>query len=216
MATKAELEAAHRQCLGMVSEIDRRVVLRDHSGAIGVAVSSLSAVHASVTYQRRFVPSFPASVPTVDRLLWYAPCFFQARLIGLAERFYEAGTKAERRALPEMGMKLSAAHALLRRCDDLWQTMSQRPDSTVAADSRFPTDPSVFKLWVAAGLIYPTAPDPESGYAKVTDFTRVATGQCSRCGALRHAPTPDLVRPTRCAGCGHATEFALVSRRREG
>ena len=215
MATKAELEQAHRWCGAQASQIDQRVGAHDYLGAIQLAGVNLSCVHLSVSYQKRYLHTLSPPIPLIDRLLWYGPCFFQGGAIALAEQFYQKGTKTERAAIPEMEGKLAGAAALLRRCIYLWKAMSEPPDSVVSADAKSPSDPAIFQLWNTAGLIYLTKSAAKLGYAKITDFSRVATGKCFQCGAHRYAPVPELAQAAVCESCGKFAEFAIVNRHRE-
>ena len=215
MATKVELENAFRWCNAQTLQMQNRIANQDYFGAIDIGVSSLSNVHNSVSYQRRYLQAAVPAIGIVDQLLWYAPCFFRNQTIGQVEHFYKNGTKTEKDALPELLRKLDGARNLSKRCVALWQTLSESPDALAKPEPTSQFDVPIFQLWHGAGLVYLVPDQPRPGYAKITNFNRSATGKCFKCGALRNATTPVLAEHAACAACHRMADFAILNRRSE-
>ena len=216
MSSKVQLATAYDWCNAQVLRIQHQIAIHDYFVAIDICVSSLGNVHDSITYQRRYLYATAPTTTIIDQLLWYAPCFFRNNPIDQVELFYKNGTKAERDALPEMPRKLDVARNLSKRCVALWQLMSDTPDALASPDLTCELDSPVLRQWYNAGLIYVVPAQPRVGYAKITDFDRIATGKCFKCGAVRRATTAVLAEHAACTACHRMTDFAILNRRSEG
>ena len=216
MATKVELESAFNWCNAQRAQMQTRIANQDYFGAIDIGVVSLNSVHNSVTYQRRYLHEIAPAIAIVDNLLWYAPCFFRNQTIRQVEHFFRNGTKSEKDALPDMLRKLDVARNLSKCCVALWQKLSESPDAVAKPESTSEFDAAILQLWHSAGLVYLVPEQPRPGYAKITDFNRLATGKCFKCGAVRNATTTALAEHAACAACRSMTDFVILNRRSQG
>ena len=216
MATKLELEKAYHWCNRQAWQMQSRIANQDYVDAIDLGVSSLSFLHQSITYQRRYLQVSNPTTEIVDQVLWYAPCLFRNGAIAQVDSFYKNGTKTERDALPLMPQKLQGARELSARCIELWQELSEKPDALVSAGRTDSRGARILQFWHSANLVYLITANAAPGYAKITDFNRRASGKCSKCGAMRLGTIPALAEHAACTACQRMTDFAILNRRAEG
>lgn len=208
--TKADLQAAHEKCEQVRRGVFALESARDYLAAVRQAEKLLPDVHASVTFQRRFLKVDQPTTPAVDVILRCAPAFFLGRSLDAVQGWYDGGTKSERNALPAIPDRIAAARRVLAHAVELWGVLARSPTATLRPSAIVLIN-AVVPLWEAAGLIAPRPDDPRT-YARVSDTRRNAVAKCSGCGGERTAPLVELLESAVCPACRKRCHFVLTRR----
>lgn len=210
VATKAELQQAYETCERIRRGWTAAEAARDFPEVVRQAESALPQQHASFTFQRRFQKLTAPAAPAVDAILQYAPPFFLGRSLDTVEAWYTGGTPTERKALPDIPVRIATARKVLTHAVELWGVFAESPAAVLRPPAN-PLSAAVIPFWVAATVAAPRPEDPAT-YVRVSDPRREAMAKCSGCGRERRAPLADLLEPSRCPACERRCEFVFVRR----
>jgi hypothetical protein len=210
VAKKADLQAAYDRCEQMRHSVAAAEQSRDYPLAVRYATGVLPDQHDAVTFQRRFLKSPTFTTPAVDVILRYAPPVFLSKVLDAVQEWFDAGSKPERTALPEMPKRIEAARHLLAHAVELWGVLAESPKAVLRPPAT-PSTAAVVPFWVSAGVVALRPQDPGT-YARVSDPQRQAVAKCSGCGRERTAPLAALLEPTTCNACQRRCNFVLIRR----
>jgi hypothetical protein len=185
--TKADLQAAHDRCEQIRRGVFALETARDYLAAVKQAEKALPGLHASVSYQRRFLKTEQPATPAVDTILRYAPAFFLGRSLEAVQGWYDGGTRTERNALPEVPERIATARRVLAHALELWGVLARAPTATLRPSAIVLTN-AVVPLWLDAGVIAPRAEDPKTRRLTPGSVTPAVMRSGSAPGAVESEP----------------------------
>jgi hypothetical protein len=208
VATKDELRDAFNRCQHIHREAVAAERSQDHPLAVRRATAALPDQHAAVTFQRRFLNPPAITTPAVDVILRCAPPFFLGNAVEAVQEWFDAGTKTERAALPDIPRRIADARKLLAHAVELWGVLAESP-TAVLRPPPVPASIGLLTLWASAGVVA-QRPGGVVSYSRVSDPRRAAVAKCAGCGQERTAPLADLLEPDLCPACQRQCNFVLI------
>jgi hypothetical protein len=212
VAKKADLEAAYNRYGVICAEVGRAEQQRDYFAVLQQAETSLSHLRAAIAYQRRYLAVDRPSLPTVDRLLRYAPPLFARRSLDALEAWLGEGKRAERAAYPHLPEQLSAARRAMSLAARLWSEWHvQGPTSLQLSGPDVKAAEAIARVWVTVGA-FTRGLSGAVPYTPVTNLRRDAWGKCHGCGHMYRAKIVALLKPLSCPQCKQVCHFVIAKR----
>lgn len=214
MATKTELQRDYDRYEQIRRGVAAAEAAKDYPAVVRQAESALPLLHAAVTFQRRFLKLPMPVAYAADAVLRFAPAFFLGKAIDAVEAWYTGGTPTERKALPDIPLRIATARKVLAHAVELWGVLAESPMAVLRPPAS-PLSAAVVPLWVSVGAVAQHATD-RAAYFRVSDLRREAVAKCAGCGRDRRAPLADLLEPPRCPTCQQRCQFVLTHRQMPG
>jgi len=211
VAKKADLEASFREYSARCAEAARAEVDRDYPRVLESAESTLPLAREAIAYLRRYQRVPAPRLVSVSQILRYAPPLFARRSLDRVDKWFAEGSRAERKAYPDLPEQLQAARRVMALAARLWPSWRAAAPPVARGD-----DPKVMMqlmdVWTSCGAVVRREDARASTFQLVSHPQRRALGKCVRCGHEKEDKWIELLGEGMCPHCRAISSFVILAR----